>query len=131
MADRSTHDAGRRPLGWGASLAVAAMALFAVGLLFIGWAYDSMTVDRPGQWTPMLIAFGVIAALTVGLALRSRIAFTVTAALAGYLLITSLAGIARTGLLGPWQFGLISVVPAILVLVGLAASWRAYWRPTG
>jgi hypothetical protein len=32
-------------------------------------------------------------------------------------------------MVGPWQFGLISIVPALLVLVGLAASWRAYGRP--
>jgi len=132
VADRTAAESpatAPRPLGWGAGLAVAGMALFAVGLLFIGMAFDSMTVDQPGQWMPIYIALGVMALLVMGLARRSRIAFAATIALAGYQLLTSVLAIARTGLVGAWQFGLISVVPALLVLIGLAASWRAYWRP--
>lgn len=121
--------ANRRPLGWGTNLAVAGMAVFAVGLLFIGLAFDSMTVDQPGQWTPIFIALAVLAVLVVGLALRSRIAYVATVGLAAYQFATAGLAIARTGMVGPWQFALISLVPAALVLVGLAASWRAYWRP--
>lgn len=124
------RDTGRRALGWGTKLAVAGIAIFAVGLLFIGWAYDSMTVDQPGQWTPIIVALGVMAILVVGLALGSRLAFALAVALAAYQLVTAALGIVRTGMVGPWQFGLISLVPAVLVLVGLASSWRAYWRPT-
>ena len=120
----------RRPLGWGTTMAVVGLVIFAVGLVFIGLAFDSMTVDQEGQWMPIYLALIVMAALTIGLALRSRVAHAATVGLAGYLLLTSLAGILRTGLVGPWQFGLISVVPAARVLIGLLASWQAYWRPT-
>jgi hypothetical protein len=119
----------KRPLGWGASLAVAGMAIFAVGILFLGWAYDSMTVDRPGQWTPILVALGIIGGLTIGLGLRSRIAYTLAMAVAGYMVLTSVSGMVQTRFEGPWASSLISIVPAALVLIGLAVSWRAFWRP--
>ena len=70
-----------------------------------------------------------MAGLAIGLALRSRIAHALALGLAAYELLIAFAGMLSTGLVGPWQFGLISIVPASLVVVGLAASWKAYWRP--
>jgi hypothetical protein len=128
-SDELRASAGRRPgIGWGGWLAVAGLALFGLGLLQIGMAFDAMTVDQPGQWSPIYVALGVIALLAVGLALRWRLAYVGAMAAGLYGLSSALPRLIAGDFVGSWIFDLVTIVPSLMVVAGLLVAWRRYWR---
>lgn len=119
----------RRALGWGAWVAIAGLALFALGLTMIALAFASVTPEEPGQWVPIYVALGVLLLLCLGLALRWRVAFVVALALGGYQLATTVLRYVTGNVVNVPIFELTSLAPALMVVGGLAASWRSYWQP--
>ena len=117
-----------RGIGWGGWLAILGIILFALGLIQIALAFDAMTVDQPGQWDPIFLALAVMALLVIGLALRWRLAY-VGAMFAGlYGLVTELPSLVTGNVTGVWLFDLLTIVPSLMVVVGLSVAWRGTGR---
>ena len=118
----------RRGIGWGGWVAVAGLILFGLGVLQIALAFDAMTVDQADQWIPIYLALAVIALLAIGLALRWRLAYVGAMAAGLYGLMSALPRLTAGSFVGSWIFDLLTIVPSIMVVVGLLVAWRRYWR---
>ena len=115
-------------IGWGGWLAIAGIILFAVGLTQVALAFDAMTVDQPGQWDPIYVALAVMAFLVIGLALRWRLAYAGAMVGGLYGLITELPRFVAGNFIGSWIFDFVTIVPSVMVVVGLLAAWPRYRR---
>jgi hypothetical protein len=109
-------------------LAISGLVLFTLGLVQIALAFDAMTVDQPDQWMPIYLALGVVTLLVLGLAFRWRVAYVGAMAAGLYGLVTELPRLAAGFSAGAWVFSLVTIVPSLMVVLGLLAAWQHYWR---
>lgn len=125
----------RKP-GWGTWLAIVGLGVLTLEGVLFALAYAAIASGILGGSSqsftsialPMVSAAAVYLLVAIALARGNRIAFVIALLLSlvpalswGYLLATA----------NPLSFELIPllfVVPSILVLAGLTASWRHFWR---
>jgi uncharacterized membrane protein YedE/YeeE len=125
----------RKP-GWGTWLAIVGLGLLTLetALLGLGFAAIASGILGGSSQTftsialPIVTAVAIYSLLAIALARGNRIGFVI-ALLLGLVPVVSWAYLVASA--NPLSFKLIPLlfaVPSVLVVAGLIASWREFWR---
>ena len=139
MTDDPRHAAeidARRKLGWPAWFAVVGMVLTTMVVLFAGLSLATLAGSMLGDSSmslaasliPVLLGGAACALVVMGLLRRSRTAWVIAFLLGAFTLYlwAELMLSPRTFTFEP--IPILMGVPALMIVIGLAASWRDYWR---
>jgi len=130
-----TTDARRR-LGWPAWFAIIGMVLTTMVVLFAGLSFASLAASALGDSSmslaaaliPVLLGGAACALVVIGLLRRSRTAWVIALLLGAFTLFAWADLMLSRSTSAVEPIAILFGVPALMIVIGLAASWREYWR---